>query len=242
MATEKRYLTARLGFHQGRRLPGFTVVELLVVLGIIAVLVGLLLPAVAQVQSAAQNVTCKANLRTMYQGWASYLPQVKSKIPYTRHTWKPDRPSWIDYMNQAMPEAPSLFGNDVSSFNACPTIQSRYSKMFYNTDKWGYAVNVWWSNDGHELNEWKSWNAIGDPSSYPWFMDPAVRRWGSGHAAAKHAPKRTLGPPNWGVGAPHASRNRFNAVFADGSARGIAQQTVHQQTGSYGQFDWFEAH
>jgi prepilin-type N-terminal cleavage/methylation domain-containing protein/prepilin-type processing-associated H-X9-DG protein len=78
---------------------GFSLTELLTVIGLITLLGSLLVPVMSKVRAAANNTTCLSNLRQMGVAWTMYVTEQHGRLP--DYAWGPPkvtpRSAWYGY-------------------------------------------------------------------------------------------------------------------------------------------------
>jgi prepilin-type N-terminal cleavage/methylation domain-containing protein/prepilin-type processing-associated H-X9-DG protein len=139
----------------GRRTSGsgFTLVELLVVIGIIALLISVLLPALQSARAQANNVKCASNIRQLVTALNMYASEWKGKYPPnilgTNPTAYGIKQEWYDTnrIGKYLPRT-GYFVNgtgDIDRYSIatptmyCPTMQGIVGPDLGRN----YAMNVW---------------------------------------------------------------------------------------------------
>ncbi|MCX5662514.1 MAG: type II secretion system protein [Planctomycetota bacterium] len=107
---------------RARRADGFTLIELLVVVSIIALLVGILLPAMGKARDTARGVTCLNVMRQWGLAMSTYLTDNSQNFPW---------------------DGPDLFSGTVDTLNdGVSTVGGGTSSSYQNA----FNQDVWWPN------------------------------------------------------------------------------------------------
>jgi prepilin-type N-terminal cleavage/methylation domain-containing protein/prepilin-type processing-associated H-X9-DG protein len=151
-----------------RKRHGFTLIELLVVIAIITLLMGILLPALANARRAAQQVKDSTQLNQIHKGMVTFSRQFNGIFP---------KPGMINRLAGPNGEEPGVGAEDITKNNSqnlysaciaqsfftaalcvCPSEPNGrvLSKDDYNMERYRPIQDTYW--DGDNLGPYNGWN------------------------------------------------------------------------------------
>ncbi|QDU33233.1 hypothetical protein KS4_12780 [Poriferisphaera corsica] len=205
-----------------RNWRAFTLIELLVVISIIALLIGILLPALGAARSTARSLQCKTNLKQIGIGMYTYADSFKGHLPYARN-WGWQHGGYdIPFVQDVM--IPYLGGKegggDFSKVFLCPLQEDGWGEDWivgdvnathyrYNIDK---AIRYEAYAEGDEQS--RRIDDMLDPGITVWFWDIAWPDWVDN-------PDKIF---------PHAKNGAaFNLLYGDGHVTSMSEDEYGEQ-------------
>ncbi len=251
------HTSGRRPAHAARR-RGFTMAELLVVMGLIAMLSSLLLPVLGKARAAANATKCLSNLRQMGTAWTMYAAASRGQLPshlFGAVPGKPDLPwngSWLGLLDanavrgevllcpQAAEPVPTANTGGVGkvdyAWNGKFGGNATAIKLAGPNFRVGsYGFNRYLTAGHIENNLANKLTAFRDLTEVPLFFDCAFV-----DAKPVNDPDQPLPPPNLtGAGLVESSPSHWrfllarhgravNVAFADGSARRVALDETYE--------------
>lgn len=222
---------------------GFTLVELLVVIGIIAVLLGMLLPSLSRAREAAKSAVCLSNLHQMGVAAESYVSSEAGRYPIAYYDFY-DGPTTYSYCwdlttvstpGQTTRVIAGLLwgGQGTQKIQQCPSFSG--AANWADNPYTGYNYNT--SYIGHGENE-----SISAPATVSQIARPALiaifgdGQWANGANKFMRAPQPSPGDATfdgrWAGTQGFRHLGATNVAFCDGHGQSLTTRYTQNKDGA----------
>ena len=171
---------------------GFTLVELLVVISIIAMLLAVLMPSLSRVREHAKTVVCRSNLKQMALVFNCYVNDNDGKFHYGwdySNKWYPEKRTWPWALEKYFPDDKAYFCPSASKVRQNTSVLGGFGGREYAWQgiDWlseppknisgkytsgSYGFNGWlWPQEGENNQFWKKYQNISTTYNVPVLVD-----------------------------------------------------------------------